>query len=377
VSNHQSKLKIIGSPQHKPLSLASRLFVSHLMVMLVAVIFLVITSKIASPILFVRHLEKIEAEGFDFQNARSEVIEGFNHAWHNSIIWSVIIGVTTAGGLSFWVAYRITKQILRIERVTQEFARGKLNERLPSSDIPELNRLSKSFNYMASSLEGVEQRRRLLISDLTHELRTPLTIINGYLEGITASHIEATPEVYERLIKETRRLQRLVNDLQELSKAEAGYLSIHLAPINLYPLLSSLVERFSLQLLEELTIRLEYPPSLPLVLADLDRLEQVLVNLLGNAVSYTDQGSIVLRVWQEADQVWLAVTDTGQGIAPEDLPHVFERFWRSGLARDRHSHGSGIGLAISRRLVELQGGNIEVESELGKGSTFRFSLPVA
>jgi signal transduction histidine kinase len=347
------------------------------MVMLVAVSFLVIVDKATSPILFARRLEQIEAKGFNFKYVRSEVIDGFESDWHSSMLWSVIVGTTVAGGLSLWVAHRITKPMLRIERVTQQFARGELSERLPHSDIPELNRLSASFNNMANSLEGVEQRRRELISDLTHELRTPLTIIYGYLEGITANNIEVTPEVYELLMKETRRLQRLVNDLQELSKAEAGYLPIHLAPVNLYPLLSALVEKFAGQLLEELTIRLECPPTLPLVLADSDRLEQVLVNLLGNAVSYTEKGSITLRIWQEAERVWLEVKDTGQGIAPEELPHVFERFWRSGTARDRNSRSSGIGLAISRRLVELQTGKMEVESELGRGSTFRFYLPIA
>ncbi|WP_253274115.1 cell wall metabolism sensor histidine kinase WalK [Myxosarcina sp. GI1] len=361
----------------KPLSLATRLFFSHLLVAIVTVSFLVIVGKAASPILFARRLEAIEAKGFDFQDVRSEVVEGFDSAWHSSTLWSVIVGTTAAGVLSLWVARRITKPMIKIERVIQQFARGKLSQRLPPNDIPELNRLSTSFNHMASSLEGVEQHRRELIGDLTHELRTPLTIIYGYLEGITATHIEATPEVYERLMKETKRLQRLVNDLQELSKAEAGYLTIHLAPINLYPLLSALVERFAAQILEDLTIRLECPPTLPLVLADLDRLEQVLVNLLGNAVSYTEAGSIALKVWQTGKRVWLEVRDTGVGIAPEDLPHVFERFWRSERAIARQSRGSGIGLAISRHLVELQGGKIEVESELGKGSTFRFSLVVA
>lgn len=345
--------------------------------MSVAISILVIVGKTTSPILFSLRMEKIEGKGFDFQDIRSEVFEGFSSAWHNSTFLSVIIGTTVAGSMSYLVSRRITKPLVKIERVTQQFARGKLSERLPPSEIPEINRLSTSFNTMASSLEGVEKRRRELVSDLTHELRTPLTIINGYLEGVTSSTIEATPDVYERLMKETKRLQRLVNDLQELSKAEAGYLPVHLAAINLYPLLFALVEKFEPQLLEELTMQLDCPTNLPLVLADLDRLEQVLVNLVGNAVSYTEKGSIILRVWQEADRVWLALSDTGVGIAPEDLPYIFERFWRSGKASDRNSRGSGIGLAISRRLVELQGGKMEVESELGKGSTFRFSLLVA
>ena len=365
----------------KPLSLATRLFLSHLVVMSVAISILVIVRRTASPILFSRQLQRIEdrrieGEEINFDDVKAEFSEAFEIVLHNSTLLSIIIGVTTAGGLSYWVARRITKPMMKIEQVTQQFARGRLNERLPNNDIPELNRLSVSFNNMASSLEGVEKRRRELVSDLTHELRTPLTIINGYLEGITANDIEATPDVYERLMKETRRLQRLVNDLQELSKAEAGYLPIHLAPVNLYPVVSTLVERFKAQLLDELTISLECP-TIPLVLADLDRTEQVLVNLLGNAVSYTEVGSIVLRVWQEDSRVWLAVSDTGVGIAPEDLPHVFERFWRSGRASARNSKGSGIGLAISRRLVELQGGSMFVESELGKGSSFSFFLNVA
>ena len=365
----------------KSLSLATRLFLSHLIVMIVAISILIIVRRTASPILFSQQMQKIEdrrIEGeINFSEVRIEIVEAFESVMRDSTLLSVIIGATTAGGLSYWVARRITKPMMKIEQVTQQFARGRLSVRLPSNNIPELNRLSVSFNNMANSLEGVEKRRRELVSDLTHELRTPLTIIYGYLEGITANNIEASPDVYERLMKETKRLQRLVNDLQELSKAEAGYLPIHLAPVNLYPIVSALVERFETQLLDELTISLECPTTLPLVLADLDRTEQVLVNLLGNAVSYTEVGSIVLRVWQKGDRVWLAVSDTGVGIAAEDLPHVFERFWRSGKASDRNDRGSGIGLAISRRLVELQGGNMEVESELGKGSTFRFFLNVA
>ena len=361
----------------KSLSLVSRLFLSHLIVALVTISFVIGIKKTISPILFKREIEAIESDGFKVQQIHSEIYAGFDRAWNNTIVWALVAGAGSSAGLSYWVARRITKPMLKLERVTQQFARGQLNERLPKSDIPEVNRLSVSFNNMASSLQGVEQRRRELIGDLTHELRTPLTIIHGYLEGVTAETILPTPDVYERLMKETKRLQRLVNDLQELSKAEAGYLPIHLASINLYPLLSGLIEKFEAQLLDDLSLNFECPSNLPPVRADLDRLEQILVNLLGNAVTYTERGSVTLQVWQERDRVWLAVKDTGVGIAPQDLPHVFERFWRSGSASDRNIRGSGIGLAISKRLVELQGGQMEVESELGKGSIFRFWLPVA
>jgi signal transduction histidine kinase len=230
---------------------------------------------------------------------------------------------------------------------------------------------------MANSLENVENRRRELISDLTHELRTPLTVVRGYLEELADHRIEPSEELFQKMVQETRRLERLTSDLQELSKAEAGYLSINRQPLQLYPLLESLVEKFRDQLLEDGPIlQLESSRDLPLVFADLDRTEQILVNLLGNAIRYTEKGSITLKAWREKKWLWLAIIDTGIGIDQEDISLIFERFWRADKSRSRYSGGTGIGLAIARRLVELQGGKIEVESELGKGSQFRFCLPV-
>lgn len=346
--------------------------------MLVGVASLVSISKISSPRLFVLHLERLENQGFDLIDVRTELVAGFELAWQRSTIWSVLVGTTAAGGLSYWVSRRIMERLTEMEQITQKFAAGQMDARLPVSDIPELSGLSASFNRMAASLEGVEARRREVIGDMTHELRTPLTVVRGYLEELADGQIEASPEIYRRLARETRRLERLVNDLQELSKAEAGYLPINIQRLNLRPLLESLVEKFTDQLLEDgPVLLLQCPSVLPPVLADIDRTEQVLVNLLGNAVRYTNEGLITIHAGIEASQLWIAVIDTGIGIAPENLPHVFERFWRADQSRDRHSGGTGIGLTISRRLIELQGGQIQVESELGVGSTFRFFLPLA
>ncbi|WP_414517601.1 sensor histidine kinase [Nostoc sp. PCC 9305] len=360
------------------MGLRGRLFFSHLVVMIVGVASLVSISKISSPRLFVLHLEGLENQGFDLIDVRAELVTGFELAWQRSTLWSVLVGTTAAGGLSYWVSRRIMQRLTEMEQITQKFAAGQMDARLPVSDIPELSGLSSSFNRMAASLEGVEARRREVIGDMTHELRTPLTVVRGYLEELADGEIEASPEIYRRLAKETRRLERLVNDLQELSKAEAGYLPINIQRVNLRPLLESLVEKFTDQLLEDGPVMLlQCPSMLPPVLADIDRTEQVLVNLLGNAVRYTNEGSITITVGIDASQLWIAVSDTGIGIAPENLPHVFERFWRADQSRDRHSGGTGIGLTISRRLIELQGGQIQVESKLGVGSTFRFFLPLA
>ncbi len=365
--------------------LASRLFLSHLMVMIVGVSSFVIISKLSSPRFFVLHLQQLEGRGVALRFARTYLVEGFETAWNRSTFWSLIAGTTAAGGLSYWVSKRIVQPLTQIRQITNKFAAGHLDERLPPSEIPEINQLATSFNRMAVSLEDVENRRRELVSDLTHELRTPLTVLRGYLEELADNRIEPSPTVYQRLAQETKRLERLINDLQELSKAEAGYLPIKLQAVNLRPLLESLVEKFSDQLLEEgPQLRLKCPAHLPLVRADIDRVEQVLVNFIGNALTYTETGSITIRAGTEAEgtkvsapQLWIAVTDTGVGIAPQDLPHVFERFWRADKSRNQHTRGTGIGLAISKRLIELQGGQIEVESQLGVGSTFRFYLPLA
>ncbi len=357
--------------------LRSRLFASHLIVMLVGVITLTIIGKFSSPRFFVYYLESIQVQGIRVQQIRRELVRGFEQSWNRGAFWSLAAGISSAAALSYLVAQRIVQPLEQLEEITQQFASGQLEKRVPANEITELDQLADSFNRMAASLEGVEQRRRELVGDLTHELRTPLTVINGYLEGLADGTIEPSPTIYTVLTRETHRLRRLINDLQELSKIEAGYLPIMAKSIHLKPLIEGLIQKFSAQLVNpnSPTIRLDYPKNTPMVMADPERVEQILVNLLGNALRYTPSGSITFKVWHEAQKVWIAVVDTGKGIAADDLPHVFERFWRADRSRDRDSGGTGIGLAICQRLVELQGGTIEVESELGRGSIFRFSLP--
>lgn len=360
-------------------SLGSRLFFSHIIVMIVGLLTLLAVGKISSPRFFALYLRQIEVGGWRVGEVRTQLIRRFEDAWSRGALWSVVVGATTAGGLSYLVTKRIVKPLIQMEEITKKFAAGQLEERVPSSEIPEVDQLATSFNRMAATLEGVEQRRRELVSDLSHELRTPLTILRGYLEGLSDGTIEPSTEIYDRLAKETTRMQRLVNDLQELSKMEAGYLPIDARPLDLRPLLTGIVQRFADQLIAEDSpkLLLDVPAEAPMVNADPFRVEQIVVNLIGNAIRYTPEGSIVVQLRSEADKVWVAVIDTGQGIAEEDLPHVFERFWRADRSRNRNSGGTGIGLAICRRLVELQDGTIEAESQFGHGSTFKFSLPIA
>lgn len=368
------------------LSLGSRLFLSHMLVMLVGLGSFVSLAKISSPRMFVLRLEELESQGFiTVRSAKTYLIRGFETAWNRSSLWAIIFGASAAGGLSFLAADRIMQPLDRLKLATKNLAEGDLQSRMPPSDIPELEELGDSFNRMADSLENVEQQRRELVSDLTHELRSPLTVVRGYLEQLAEGTIAGDPELYQRLVGETRRLERLTVDLQELSKVEAGYLSIQRQPLELYPLLAKLQQRFADQLLEDgPELVLAAQPPLPTVLADPDRTEQILVNLIGNAVRYTPGGAITIDAHLGTDRkdtekenlLWVTVTDTGIGIAEEDLPYVFERFWRADKSRSRYSGGTGLGLPIAKRLVELQGGSLTVTSTPGKGSEFSFSLPL-
>lgn len=344
--------------------------------MLVGLLSFLVISKAASHHLFFWHLDHLEALGITLSETRSALTEGFEAAWSKSSLLAVVVGTLASVSLSYWVSQRIVRPLFQMEHIARQFAAGQLHERVPPTEIPELAQLGTSFNRLATSLEDVEQRRRELISDITHELRTPLTIVRGYLEEAVNQQVTPSLDTCTLLVKETRRLERLVLDLQTLSQAEAGHLSLNLQPLDLRLLLDALCRRFASQLMDTTMMQLQCADHLPWVLADPDRTEQILVNLIGNAMRYAPDSQITLQAWSATGQVWVAVADQGGGIAPEELPHVFDRFWRSRQARPRDQHGSGIGLAITKRLVELQGGQISVESEVGKGTTFRFSLPI-
>ena len=323
------------------LNLQARLFFSHLLVTIVGVTASSVVGNFFSPRFFQIHIRNLEGKGLTIRTANAQLVEVFETAWSRGNFWSFLIGTLAAAILSYWIAKRIVQPLNQMETIVYQFANGKLDERMPNSEIPELNRLAMGFNRMAASLEEVEERRREIIDDLTHELRTPLTIIRGRLEEIADGIIVANSQIYSQLIRETKRLQRLLNDLQELSQAETGNLPLNLQPINLHYILEPLVERFAEQLLDSARVlNLDCPTNLPYVMADSDRTEQILVNLLSNAIRHTPSGSITLKAWSDIDKVWISLTDTGSGIATEELPHVFRRFWRSQKSRSQKYGGT-------------------------------------
>ncbi len=332
---------------HWTLSLKLRLLLSHLSVMLLGISIVHLVSRLS---------------GQNFQDG----------------VVAALVSLFSVSAVSVLTSRIIVRPLLMMEKAMQAFATGDLTARAPHISIPEINRFANSFNHLAISLQGVEERRRELTSDLAHELRSPITVIHGYLEMLSAGMTQMNRDILAQMTQEIERLMRLVGDLLELSKLETGYLPLQLQPLPLAPLLKEIITNFtpaSVQANCQLQLRLLN--NLPPVYADRDRVKQILMNLISNAITYTPNGTVSIRARSRGEHVWIAVTDTGIGIAQEDLPKVFERFWRADQSRDARTGGSGIGLAVTKRLVELHNGKIEVESELGKGSTFKFSLPSA
>lgn len=360
------------------IGLQTRLFVSHFVVMIVGLSSFIAINKLAAHHSFRGHLARITLLDSAIEEIEADLLEGFETTWSRSIAWALLPGAFTAAGLSYWVARRITLSLSTLERSARSFAAGNLSVRVPPSDIPELAQLSASFNRMALSLQHVEEHRRQLIGELTHELRTPLTIVRSYLEEVAEDQRVLSPETACLLVREALRLERLVDHLQEFSKLEAGQLPLNLQSISLPPVFEKLLQRFEVQVTEDgPQLQRICAETIAPVLADPDRLDQILVNLVGNALQHTPQGQIILKAWETDSAVWIEVEDTGLGISPEDLSHIFERFWRSSRSIEQNPQGMGIGLALTQRLVALHGGILEVESKVEKGSRFRFNLPKA
>jgi signal transduction histidine kinase len=231
---------------------------------------------------------------------------------------------------------------------------------------------------MATSLQDVELRRRELSGDLAHELLSPITAFRANLEMLAAGIIEPDPEIYQQSANEAQRLERLAKTMLTLARIETGYLPMQFEAFDILPLFQGLRIGLIPQPDSEVMLNWQLPTAgLPWVYGDRDRIQQILTNLITNALKYTTQVTVTVSAWTAGPYLWTAVTDTGIGIAAEDLPLVFDRFWRADPAGNSETVGSGIGLAITKSLVELQSGKIEVASQLGQGSTFRFSLPLA
>ncbi|MGC0375953.1 sensor histidine kinase [Streptomyces sp. SAI-229] len=292
---------------------------------------------------------------------------------------AVAMGVALAAVLG---ALLLSRAVLRPVRAMTLAAKGlgegDLERRVPVSGRDEIAQLGGAFNRMADSLQAGEERQRRLIGDIAHELRTPLANLRGYLEALRDDVVEPTPDLLASLHEEALLQQRIVDDLQDLALAEAGALTYHPAEVDLRELLETGRTAHRAQAdAAGVTLRLEAPEPV-FVTADPDRLRQVVGNLVGNAIRATAAGgSVTLALTTRRELAVVEVRDTGKGIAAEDLPHLFDRFWRADASRGRATGGSGLGLAVARQIVTDHRGTIEARSTVGVGTTFTVVLPMA
>lgn len=292
-----------------------------------------------------------------------------------------LCGVVVARWASGYLSKRITRQITELEEATVEFAAGRLERRVRVLSSDELGRLAERFNVLAGRLDELDKQRRSFVANVSHDLRTPIAIIRGHvdaqLHGSGADGLDprASFMVIER---ETQTLAKLIDDLFTLSRVEEGVLPVARLPVHLQPLAEQTVESLRPYALKtgRVSVNANVPGDVPPVLGDQTRVTQILSNLLHNAVRHTPAGGVVMltaRAIRDGTEVEISVEDTGVGIAPDDLPRIFDRFYQGESVRE--TGGTGLGLSIVKQLVEIQGGTVSATSTLGQGTRISFRLP--
>jgi histidine kinase len=373
--------------------LTTKLFASYLLVIFIGMIAIWVTTRFTTPTAFNRHLQFMESQlmGSEMMGQgqgqgrgpqggmMADFYKNFQASFNESLIIAFIAASLVGLVASFVLSRNIIAPVQSMQSASQRIAEGHYDERVASRGTDELSQLATSFNQMAEQLEQVETMRRRLIGDVAHELRTPLTAIKGSAEGLMDGVLPANDETYQQIHNEAERLNKLVSDLQELSRVESKAIPLDLHSVDVSRLLETTIKRMQFQFDEKrVALNLNLPHDPILVLADEDRALQILTNLLGNALQYTPQnGTVTVTIVREKSAAKFAIRDTGIGIPAEHLAHIFNRFYRVDKSRSRTHGGSGIGLTIAKHLVETQGGKIWVESEgENKGSEFIFTLPL-
>lgn len=373
--------------------LGVKLFLSYFVVILIGAIALLATTKFTVKPAFNRHLGTIEGFspmqgmqgnkpegelGAQRGEFRDQLYAQFQGSFQEALSWSALSAGIAALTVSLYLTRRVVIPVRAMTSASQRISDGHYDERVEDQSQDELGQLARSFNQMAEKLEKVEEMRRQLLGDVAHELRTPLTTIIGSMEALEDGFLPASSETYQTIQSEAQRLNVLVDDLQELSRVEARAYDLNLQSVQFSEIVNTMQKRFSAQFEKKgVFFNIEIPENLPAILADEGRIVQVLTNLLNNALLYTSKnGTVKLKVTEVTNGLEISVKDNGIGIPKNELKHIFTRFYRVDKSRSRHAGGSGIGLTISKHLVEAHEGRIWVESEgEGKGSTFFFYLP--
>jgi signal transduction histidine kinase len=316
------------------------------------------------------------------QNVEAELLGQLNQA----LLSAALIAGGLALILALLLAFYLLRPVRELTRAATRMSEGDLTQRVRVGGKGELATLGKAFNHMAASLEEGEQRRQSMTADIAHELRTPLAVQRANLEAMLDGVYPLTTKNLDPVLEQNQLLTRLVADLRTIALADAGELDLNVLPSDLNRIVSSVVERFRPQAdRQQISLEIELDAACPVLEADRDRIEQILINLLNNALHYTPEGGEIgistscntQTAGQIAKQFALVeIRDSGSGIPPDALPHIFERFYRVDRSRSREEGGTGLGLAIARKLAEAHGGNLIAANIPEGGALFRLSLPL-
>ncbi|MGK2901566.1 MAG: sensor histidine kinase [Mycobacterium sp.] len=356
-----------------------RLLAAQAIVLIAGAATTAVVAAVVGPPLFREHLHLAGVPMDSPEEVHAE--EAYGYATVMSIGGALAVSALAALAVSFYVSRRLQRSITEVASAATDVAQGNYEIRVSPPRLgDDFDALSTAFNQMASRLQAVESTRQRLFGDLAHEIRTPVAVLEAYIEALEDGVRTLTPQTAAMLRDQTRRLVRFSDDVAALAKAEESSVSMSYATIDVDRLARQCVaaahKRYDSK---GVALRVRLQTTLPPLWADEQRLSQVLGNLLDNALRHNPSGgSVELSCVRDGDRLRIAVADTGEGIAPEHLPRLFERFYRADAARDREHGGAGLGLAIAKALVEAHGGSISVASAgLGAGATFTVDLPVA
>lgn len=337
-----------------------KLLVVHLVVIAftMAIMWLVIDTLAAG--YFVTLMEK-------YHISPGPAHEMFVDAVHRYLIWACLAALFLAVLLSYFMLRRVLAPLIRMTQITEEIAAGNFSANVPAGSRDEIGRLAQAFNRMAKSLQKLERLRRSLMIDVAHELRTPLTNIRGYLEALNDDVLPPSSETFSLLQNETMRLVQIVEDVLRLARADAAQISLKFENVDLCQALRKAVEPFWYTFdQKELSVDLQFSPDKTIIPVDPDRIARVLRNLAENVARYTPhQGRVKISVVSHADHVRIDFVNSVEELVPEDLPYLFERFYRGEKSRSRQHGGAGIGLSIVKALVEAHGGTVGAQLEGG------------
>ena len=322
-------------------------------------------------------LKEHDSMRMSFSDEKMELIRRYRAPTHMVIIFTVI---AVAGiGTGVWIGRGISRPIADLADAAKHLGSGDLSYRVVTKTrSQELLELTQAFNTMAEELERAEKLRNTLMADISHELRGPLTVLEGNLRAALDDVVKLDDKELANLYGQTRHLIRLVNDLRELALAEAGHLPLTYSVIDVNTLVEEILWNYALIAEEkEVSLSSKLSSDLTSIHADEVRLRQILSNLISNAIRHTPKdGSVSVQSAQTTTEIIIKVSDTGEGIAAEHLPHLFDRFYRTDTSRQRETGGSGLGLAVVKALAESMGGYATGTSDgINKGATFSVVLP--